>query len=510
MRGPLTLLALLSTLPFAALAACSGDDDVTPAPIGDAGPDAPALDASHASDASPDANPLSTPDAGPDAADASPDAPSTNDGDTDADAGPTQSGTLIATGDVTLNGFTSDGYVVYTLNGSVYAKSVAGGAAQLIVNSAYELSFRRGSSAVIVFNPSAAIAQIGSLAVWTAAHGYQPVAPHAMSVGRSLDVSLDGNSIAYVAVAPSTSSVQPTGILVSTTDGSAAQILLEMTDPGGDLPSTWFGSNGTLFTQYSKSLADAGPNAKVDYTDAYDGATFAHTLSVTGDAVSSPTGTSVWVLDASSGTEKLYDTKTGASLFSQANTGSGGLFDPTGSHTFFCTPAGALVTLAIASPSTQTTLLASGCDAVGAVSPNGGGLLMQTIGDGGAPMVNGLSTAAAFPPWPIWNGYLQDLKFTRDSRYVLAHGANGVSVIPSAGGVPTQLPPSVGYPQPAIGSKFILLTNEVLGVYDASGASAPATLATGVSSAVLADTFSMVGYVTGSGASASLYLAPIL
>jgi hypothetical protein len=267
---------------------------------------------------------------------------------------------LVKSTTVTLNGVTDDGYAFYsdTMAGTSSVVPLAGGAPTAVGMNDLSGQFTGGPIA-FSFN-GAGMTGVGSLTIWTSAHGPQTISAAAVAPqfpGQGpLDVSSDGTHVVFMDNAAGNT----TDITVINTDGTGKVVLA----PGLDLTSmTCF--PGAIFAgayiviETCAAGSDGGDSSTLtSYTGT--GWTTKATLATTANGsllpVVDPTGATI-LYNSASGLQ-VATLATGASVPIDA-AGTTGLYTSDGMHVVYATTGGA-INLAAVTGGTPTPLVAAG------------------------------------------------------------------------------------------------------------------------------------------------------
>jgi hypothetical protein len=286
---------------------------------------------------------------------------------------------LVTSGNVVIQGVTSDGYAIYIdtsgASPTLSAVSVSGGAPKSIDSYDGSGGVAVTGSVTVYFNGVSQTTGAGTIGVWTSAHAKQTVSTTGLAAipGQgSLDVSKDGAHVLFLDNATASTA----DVTVIDTDGTNKKVLV----PGVHLdytlcpPNIGFAGAYAIVAYCTADPADAGaPDGGAPATATI--ATFTGTGWTTTGSISTAAFTGF--THDSAGAQVLYGTAGGmqvATLSSGASAlidpaGLGGIFTSDGKSVVYVTSAGA-INLAPAAGGTPTTLLATGFKGLYGLSPD--------------------------------------------------------------------------------------------------------------------------------------------
>jgi len=283
---------------------------------------------------------------------------------------------LVASTTVTINGVTSDDYAFYsdTMAGTSSVVPLAGGSPTMIGANDGSGQFTGGPVA-FAFN-GAGQTGVGSVTIWTAAHGAQAISTAAIApqgVGQGVvDVSSDGTHVVFMDNAAGST----TDITVVNTDGTGKTVLASGLDITSQtcFPLAFFAGAYVIIETCAAGSDGGNSSTLTSYTGT--GWTTKATLSTTalanaGVAVDS---TGQTILYPSATGLQVTTLATGASVAIDA-TGAAGVYTSDGQHVVYVTSGGA-INLASVTGGTPTPLLtAAGYAGVAGLSPDNSWLL---------------------------------------------------------------------------------------------------------------------------------------
>lgn len=410
---------------------------------------------------------------------------------------------LVPLSGATIDGVTSDGYVVYTDTSSNTNEviSLDGGAPTSIgANDGTGGAFTSGL-VVFAFNGVSQTTEVGTLSIWSSAHGQQSIGTEviAASPGQGLlDISGDGTHIVYFDNAAGTTG----DVTVINTDGSGKTVIA----PGLDIssiscfPAVYF-AGAYVVVETCAAGSDGGSSSTLTTYTGTGWMTKA-VLSTTVDASSylvvDPTGASLQYLSAAG--LQVASLASGMSVTVDPM-GTPGSFTSDGQHVVYTTMGGAINLGAITGAAPTPLVATGGYEGIYGLSPDNNWLLAFTtlMQDSAGDYVSDLYLASASSAGSATTlassasaSLFGDL-FTADSTHAMfdnsvSNGSGTLTAAAIMGGSRATLGPLSVLNLSATGGKIVFNTNDTpcggssgaadLEVVDTSSSTTPTLLVT--------------------------------
>ncbi|HEY3822310.1 MAG TPA: hypothetical protein VGL81_34330 [Polyangiaceae bacterium] len=373
-------------------------------------------------------------------------------------------GRLLASGNsLSARGVTSDGYEIFSDDYAfqLYAVPIAGGPVQTIASLGSNFWVTVVGQVVFAWSNVSA-ADVGSLTIWSSAHGAHAIAPSSFGIlGTS---SPDGSQVLYLANVDSQG--QTGDVYLANSDGSGATRLLQGQQLTGCFPQLGFAGSYVVASHCDVARGD-GPSTTISSfqspgwtrADLMTNAQNTWSADMAGTFVLVSTAAGVLTVPIGGGAGTTVDS---AGFMGQLISG--------GSRAIYGTTNGGMLRSSPVKPPSPTTL-AQNFGGFYAVSPSQAMVLYyENQTSNGTDVFLSSTTAAGRSQTlaPSTNGAVNGAAFTADSNYALystgndvCTGAAAFNAFPVNGGSAIQLGSNVWNDWSATGSKVVFNDNFV-------------------------------------------------